>query len=139
MAALSPRPQPPLPAIRYKDTQAKAEALVSEALGEYTPKAGLTMRANAVRLLVSMWYCHGSTKFPRGWVTPAMQAFLDLGLDCPQRKGMALLSFGYSRQPRPISYNEWGPCRSSSDKWNWTSWAAPKPTFHDPKSNAGPP
>lgn len=86
MAALLPRPQPPLPAMRYKGTQAKAEALVSEAMGEYTPKAGLSMRANAVRLLVSMWYCHGSTKFPRGWVTPAMQAFVDLGLDCPNAR-----------------------------------------------------
>lgn len=86
MAALSPRPQPPLPAIRYKDTQAEAEVLLAEALGEHPPMSGLTMRANAVRLLVSMWYCHGSTKFPRGWVTPAMQTFLDLGLDCPNAR-----------------------------------------------------
>lgn len=86
MGALSPRPQPPLPVIRYKNTQPDVEALVAEALGEHAPKAGLTMRANAIRLLTSMWYCHGSTKFPRGWVTPAMQAFLDLGLDCPNAR-----------------------------------------------------
>ena len=86
MAALSSRPQPPLPSIRYKDAQIEAEALVAEALAEYAPKMGLTMRANAVRLLVSMWYCHGSTKFPRGWVTPAMKAFLDRGLDCPNAR-----------------------------------------------------
>lgn len=86
MMTLSARPQPPLPAIRYKDAQADAKTLVTEALDEHAPMASLTMRANAVRLLASMWYCHGSTKFPRGWVTPAMQAFLDRGLDCPNAR-----------------------------------------------------
>ena len=51
-------------------------------------------RANAIRLLVSMWYCHGSTKFPRGWVTPAMQEFLDRGLDCPKAWRLMIGSYG---------------------------------------------
>lgn len=78
-----PRPQPKLPAHCYTKTQGAAEALVAEALEDLPPQPKFSMRANAVRLLVGMWYCHGSMAFPRGWVKPAMQAFFDRNIDCP--------------------------------------------------------
>ena len=77
------RPQPKLPLHRYARTQDAAESLVSEALEDYPPLPGLSMRANTVRLLAGMWYIQGSMAFPRGWVTPAMQAFIERGVDCP--------------------------------------------------------
>ncbi len=80
------RPQPKLPLHRYARTQDAAESLVAEATDEHPPKQGLSMRANAVRLLASMWYVHGSMAFPRGWVSPAMQAFIDKDIDCPNAR-----------------------------------------------------
>jgi hypothetical protein len=44
------------------------------------------MRANAVRLLASMYHVHGSTDFPRGWVRAAMLAFVAAGVDCPNAR-----------------------------------------------------
>ena len=44
------------------------------------------MRANAIRLLASMYHVHDSTHFPRGWVRPAMQAFIAAGVDCPNAR-----------------------------------------------------
>jgi hypothetical protein len=80
------RPQPKLPLHRYAKTQDAAELLVTEALEEHPPKPSLSMRANTVRLLASMWYVHGSMAFPRGWVSPAMQAFINRGIDCPNAR-----------------------------------------------------
>jgi|GEM_PF-2332518 len=80
------RPVPPLPAIRFVKTQREAEALVQEAAADWPPLPGLTMRANAVRLLSSMYHIHGSTRFPRGWVRPVMQAFIAAGVDCPNAR-----------------------------------------------------
>ncbi len=83
---MSTREQPELPGFRYHRTQAQADALVAEALDEFPPKPDLSMRANAVRLLAAMWYCQGSTDFPRGWVRSAMQAFIDRDIDCPNAR-----------------------------------------------------
>lgn len=80
------RPVPALPVIRYAKTQRAAEALVHEAVADWPPLPGLTMRANAVRLLASMYHVHGSTRFPRGWVRPAMEAFIAAGVDCPNAR-----------------------------------------------------
>lgn len=80
------RPQPKLPLHRYARTQDAAELLVAEALDEHPPRQDLSMRANAVRLLASMWYIHGSMAFPRGWVSPAMQAFINRDIDCPNAR-----------------------------------------------------
>ena len=80
------RPVPPLPVIRYAATQKEAEALVEEAVADLPPLPGLSMRANAIRLLASMYHVHGSTHFPRGWVRPAMQAFIAAGVDCPNAR-----------------------------------------------------
>ena len=80
------RPVPPQPVIRYAATQREAEALVEESVADWPPLPGLTMRANAIRLLASMYHVHGSTHFPRGWVRPAMQAFIAAGVDCPNAR-----------------------------------------------------
>ncbi|MDD9731083.1 hypothetical protein PVW46_14295 [Mameliella sp. AT18] len=80
------RPIPPLPAHRYYKTQELADALVAEALDDFPPLPNSTMRANTVRLLAGMYYVHGSMAFPRGWVTPAMQAFIERGIDCPNAR-----------------------------------------------------
>jgi len=83
MSEPATRPIPHLPSISYAKTRQAAEALVLEALGDFPPSSDFSMRANAVRLLVGMWFIHGSMAFPRGWVTPAMQAFIESGIDCP--------------------------------------------------------
>ncbi|CTQ33914.1 hypothetical protein [Jannaschia rubra] len=76
------RPTPELPRLTYARTQLLADALVEEAVADLPPLPGLTMRANVARLLAAMYYVHGSVKFPRGWVRPAMRAFIDAGVDC---------------------------------------------------------
>jgi len=86
MAAQAIRPQPDLPAIRYRKHETALKELVAEALEEYPPLSGLSMRANTIRLLVSMWYIQGNLTFPRGWVRQAMQAFFDIGIDCPNAR-----------------------------------------------------
>lgn len=86
MSEPATRPIPPLPAHRYAKTQALAEALVKEALEDFPPSPDFSMRANAVRLLVGMWFVQGSMNFPRGWVAPAMQAFIESGVDCPNAR-----------------------------------------------------
>ena len=83
MSEPATRPIPPLPSISYAKTKQAAEALVMEAFEDFPPSADFSMRANAVRLLVGMWFINGSMSFPRGWVTPAMQAFIERGIDCP--------------------------------------------------------
>ncbi|WP_299653147.1 hypothetical protein [uncultured Tateyamaria sp.] len=82
----STRPVPPLPAHQYSKTQELAEELVAEALDDFPPLPNLTMRSNTVRLLAGMYYVHGSMAFPRGWVTPAMRAFIERDVDCPNAK-----------------------------------------------------
>ena len=86
MVALAARPRPPLPAIRYRKHETAVKELITEALEEYPPLPGLTMRANTIRLLVSMWYVQGSLAFSRGWVRQAMQAFFDIEIDCPNAR-----------------------------------------------------
>jgi hypothetical protein len=86
MVALAARPQPKLPAHCYAKTQGAAEALVAEALDDFPPLPNLTMRANTVRLLAGMWFIQGSMAFPRGWVSPAMKAFIGNNVDCPNAK-----------------------------------------------------
>tara|TARA_R110002124_G_scaffold167131_2_gene334485 strand:+ start:1762 stop:2136 length:375 start_codon:yes stop_codon:yes gene_type:complete len=83
MSEPATRPIPPLPSISYAKTQKAAKALFTEALEDFPPSPDFSMRANAVRLLVGMWFIQGSMSFPRGWVTPAMQAFIESGVDCP--------------------------------------------------------
>lgn len=80
------RAVPPLPAHSYQKTQDAANALIAEALGDWPPMPDLTMRANTVRLLASMWYIQGDMAFPRGWLKPAMQAFIAAGVDCPNAR-----------------------------------------------------
>ncbi|MGH1369482.1 MAG: hypothetical protein ACRBCL_12795 [Maritimibacter sp.] len=83
MSEPAKRPIPLLPSISYAKTQDAAKALVKEALEDYPPSPEFSMRANTVRLLAGMWFIQGSMSFPRGWVTPAMQAFIDRGVNCP--------------------------------------------------------
>jgi hypothetical protein len=45
---------------------------VAEALEDFPPSPDLTMRANAVRVIAGMYWITGTTRFPRGWVRPAM-------------------------------------------------------------------
>ena len=80
------RPIPSLPTHSYQKTQDAANALVAEALEDWPPLPELSMRANTVRLLVGMWYIHGAMVFPRGWLKPAMQAFIAAGVDCPNAR-----------------------------------------------------
>lgn len=80
------RPTPPLPTLIYRSTQDAADSLVAEALSEHPPLPGLSMRANAVRMIASMWYVHGSLDFPRGWVRSAMLAFVSRSVDCPNAR-----------------------------------------------------
>lgn len=56
---------------------------MAEALEDFPPSPDLTMRANAVRVIAGMYWITGTTRFPRGWVRPAMEAFVEAGLDCP--------------------------------------------------------
>lgn len=77
--------KPALPLHRYRTREAAA-ALVEEAIADFPPKAGLSMRSNAVRLVAGMWFITGSLHFPRGWVTAAMKAFMDHGVACPNAK-----------------------------------------------------
>ncbi len=82
----SVRPIPPLPSFRYAKTQEAAEALVTEALEDFPPSPDFSMRANSVRVLAGMWNIQGSMNFPRGWITPAMKAFIALRVDCPNAR-----------------------------------------------------
>ncbi|MFD1344275.1 hypothetical protein [Litorisediminicola beolgyonensis] len=84
-------PSPPLPRLPkhlFQATQAEADALVAEAAKDdrFRPLPELPRGNNAVRMIVGMWYCHGSLALPRGWVRAVMLACRSAGAPHPDQR-----------------------------------------------------